>query len=87
MNNMPEHFKVEMLHDNRVQLAKELKYHPKLCRLLDQYSMDDLSGRLAEIAAYVNIALCGDYLPEDIDELCGVLAKKLYESRSPIILN
>ena len=86
-NNMPPGLTVKMHSQNVMDLAKELTYHPQLAELLLQYAGDDLAGKLGEIAAYVDIALHGDYYQEDIDELCGLLAKKLYAKRSPIIIN
>lgn len=76
-----------MFHQNRIDLQKEITQHPELQARLQNHPADEFEIRLAEIAAYCNIVLHGDYLQLDLDNLCGILCKKLYEKRTMIILN
>ena len=75
-----------MFHQNRIDLSQEVKNHPELVELLNNHPADEFEIRLAEIAAYVDVVLHGDYTPDDLDKLCWVLHKKLMEKRSPIVL-
>jgi hypothetical protein len=77
---------IEMFHENRIALDREILEHPKLMELLKNQPHDEFEMRLAQIAAYCSVVLHGDYLQKDLDDLCGVLHKKLYEKRSLIIL-
>jgi len=78
---------VEMFHENRIALQVEIKKHPELMERLANHQQDEFEICLAEIASYCDVLLHGDYLPSDLDGLCGVLVKKLMEKRTPLILS
>ena len=71
----------------RIALQSELAYHPDVCELVARHAPQEFEMRLAEIAAVFGIVLDGDYYPADLDKLCEILTKKLYERRSSIIIN
>lgn len=73
-------------HQNRIDLDREIKEHPELQALLDNHPADEFEIRLAEVARYCDIILHGDYIPSDLDRLCGILHKRLYAKRSMIII-
>lgn len=75
-----------MFHENRVALNQEVKLHPALLERLANHPVDEFEVRLAEIAAYCDVLLNGEYYPEDLDRLCGILFKRLYCMRSPLVL-
>ncbi len=79
--------KIEMFHEDKVQLNLEVQKHPDLMKLLANHPAGEYEIQLAEIAGYCGIALHGDYLPSDLDRLCGLLVKKLMEKRLPLILS
>ena len=76
----------EMFHQNRIDLQLELKHHPILVELLQNHPQEDFEILLAEVARYCDVILHGDYLPSDLDRLCGILHKKLFEKRSLIVI-
>jgi len=66
-----------------VELNVELNtmYHPKLAKILAQFGEDDIDMKLAQIAAYVQITLDGDYDFDRRVKLCGILLERLKEVR------
>ena len=79
--------RIEMFHQNRIDLDREVRAHPVLMELLANQPSDEFEMRLAQIASYCEVLLHGDYLPSDLDHLCGILYKKLVGKRTPLILN
>lgn len=77
---------IEMFHEDRIALDREIQNHPALMERLVNHPADEFEMRLAEIAAYCEVVLHGDYLAKDLDHLCGVLVKKLRAKSSPIII-
>lgn len=65
-----------------IDLDKELSsgYHPKL-EFIAGYPADEIDIKLAQIAAYCEVALEDDYTLNDRIKLCGILATKLKEKR------
>ena len=72
--------------DSRIALARELRNHPELCKLLANHASDEFEIKLAEIATYCEVILDGDYSPADLDGLCDLLIRKLKQKLSGIIL-
>lgn len=62
-----------------IQLNQELytQYHPKLQRILEQFGPDEVDIKLAQIAAYCEVMLDGDYRLDDRIGLCKILYEKL----------
>jgi len=73
--------------ERRIALNSELQYHPDICALLANHPITEFEIMLSEIAAVFGIIVDGDYLPEDLNRLCEILTKKLYERRTMILLN
>lgn len=73
--------------EERIALAKEIREHPPLQILLAGTKMKarDFPAMLAEIATYCNILVNGDYMPEELDKICGVLVEELRKMRSIIV--
>lgn len=74
-----------------IDLNRELvtQNHPKLQAILAGYPADEIDIKLAQIAAYCEVILDGDYTLESKMQLCKILKDKLVqlrESDSPIIL-
>lgn len=55
-------------------------YHPKI-EFISQYPPDELDLKLAQIAAYCEVMLDGDYDLEARIKLCKILKEKLIEKR------
>ena len=72
--------------DSMLALAQEVGNHPHLVQRLKNHPAAEFEIKLAEIAAYCEIALDGYYTPVDIDKLCEILYNKLRSSRSALIL-
>jgi len=79
---MVKQVRMEMFHQNRIDLDREIAgHHPELQKLLANHGSDEFEIRIAEIARYCDVILHGDYLPADLDRLCGILRNKLWEKR------
>ena len=72
--------------EKRIELQRELQYHPELVEKLQRYAADAFELQLSEICSWFGIVLDGDYYPEDLDNLCEILRKKLVEKRTLILL-
>lgn len=72
----------EVFPQEYLDLDAELKteYHPKL-DFLKNYPVDDMDIKLAQIAAYCEVILDGDYDIKDRVKVAGILVKKLKEKR------
>ncbi len=77
---------IEYFPQNYQDLNREIVNHPKLLELLQKHPPNEFELRLAEIAAYCDVVLDGQYFPSELDKLAGILVKKLVEKRVPIIL-
>lgn len=79
---------LEFFPRERLDLAQEVKEHPDLLKLLANHKADEFEIQIAEIAAYCDVILDGEYLQSDLDNLCTILVKKLRNKRSIIqVLN
>lgn len=74
-----KHF--QMFSQHRLDLAQEVKNHPKLMEFLANHDQDEFEIMIAEIAAYCEVGLDGDYTPIDLDNLCKILYQKLINKR------
>ena len=84
-NYNPKHF--QMFGENKIALGREVAKHPKLLEFLANHPMDEFEVRLAEIAAYCEVALNDAYTEADLENLCGILEKKLVTKRVGIIFS
>jgi len=80
----PKHF--QMFAESKVDLLLEVRKHPELIERLQAHPQDEFELLLAEIANYCRVALDGDYTPEQLDNLCGILYRKLQYKRTGISL-
>jgi hypothetical protein len=67
--------------DELIRLQQEIPHHPRLVERLQKHGVTDWEVRIAEVALYCEVIVDGDYLPEHIQKLCGILEKKLMERR------
>lgn len=52
-------------------------FHPKLEKIIQGYPMDAMDIKLAQIAAYCEVMLDGDYTLESRRDLCRILKERL----------
>ena len=75
----------------RVAMQTECNRHPALIQFLMELNDPDWGEQLAEIAAYCNVAMDGDYSEDDLEILYPQLTKRMVDTRlgagSGIILN
>lgn len=64
-----------------IQLNRETVRHPKLMELLANHPSAEWEVKIAEIALYCEVIVDGDYMPEQMVQLAGILLKKLIERR------
>lgn len=64
-----------------IELNRECANHPKLQTLLANHPAGEWEIRIAEIALYCEVIVDGDYLPEQMQQLAGILYRKLIEKR------
>lgn len=67
--------------DELIRLQREIPQHPKLGARLQNHGATEWEVRIAEICNYCGVLVDGDYTPEDIQRLCGILERKLIERR------
>ena len=63
--------------DELIQLQREIQHHPRLVDRLQKHPAGEWEVRLAEIAQYCEVILDGNYMPEEIQKLAGILYQKL----------
>ena len=78
---------LEFFSPQRIALQQEVQLHPELMELLANHGGDQWETKIAEIALYCEVIVDGAYLPQDIDNLCDILTRKLIEKRTLIILS
>lgn len=78
-----KHF--QMFDEARIDLNIEVRKHPKLVDLLQKHPQDEFEMLLAEIACYCEVALDGDYTPDELSNLCKILCRKLQYKRTGIV--
>lgn len=71
--------------DNKIALSREIHNHPELLELLSDHHPDDWEVKLAHIAVYCEVILDGDYLENQIEQLCGILTEKLITKRTGFV--
>ena len=67
--------------DEFIALNTEITNHPDLVELLANHPAMEWEIRLAEIALFCEVIVDGDYLPEQMQQLAGILYRKLIERR------
>lgn len=67
--------------DELIALNRETQNHPKLQALLANHPISEWEIKIAEIALYCEVIVNGDYMPEQMIQLAGILLKKLIERR------
>lgn len=75
---MPRMIK-EYFPEEYIQLQRELAtgLHTRIVDIISQYPADEIDIKLAQIAAYCEIGLNGEYTLEDRRGLCVLLTEKL----------
>ena len=76
---------LEFFPEELIALRQEINHHPDLLVILHAQADKDVYMQIAEIAAYCNILLAGDYTREDIVELCGKFVLELQKKRVAIL--
>jgi hypothetical protein len=76
---------IERFPQEYIDLNYELctQNHPKLHAILAGYPADEIDIKLAQIAAYCEVMLDGDYELESRMQLCKILKEKLILLREP----
>lgn len=64
-----------------IQLNLEIQHHPILVELLAPHPAHEWEIRLAQIAQYCEVILDGQYMPEEVENLCSILIAKLVSMR------
>lgn len=72
---------VNMFPEYLIRLNVETSKHPILMERLANHLMAEWEVKLAEIANYCDVVLDGDYMPEDIENICNILYRKLIAKR------
>lgn len=72
INIFPEEF---------IQLNREILNHPDLQVRLANHPAGEWEIKIAEIALFCDVIVNGDYLPEEMTNLAGILTKRLIERR------
>lgn len=75
-----------MFPQEMIDLQREIPMHPELVELLQQHPADELEIRIAQICAYVAVALDGAYFQNDLANICKICHKRLVEMRTNLII-
>jgi len=80
---------LEYFDPRRLALNKELSFHPDLMERIAKHNGRDVKFELilAELAAEFKIVLDGDYYPEELDNFCEILTKRLIERRTMVLFS
>jgi hypothetical protein len=76
----------ELFPQEVIDLHTEVRKHPDLMVKLAAQEDKDVYIQILEIATHCGILVAGTYTREDMLSLCEMLTKKLYSSRSIIVL-
>lgn len=68
----------------RQTLNQEVTHHPELQLRLNNHPADEFELKLAEIASYCDVVLDGTYTQQDLNNICKILANRLYSMRKAI---
>ena len=77
-------WQIEQWPDEVIALNKELAngLHQSLAQILENVDpATSFAERIGHIAAYCDLILDGQYMPEDIANICGELCKRLEAKR------
>ena len=77
---------LEYFPEERRALASEVKKHPELAPLLNEFEPTDFPNRLATIAAFCGVIVDGVYTNEELNKLCSILTHLLIKKRSIIVV-
>lgn len=72
-----------------IALNREANKHPQLLEDLRKEEGIDPTNFIQVlecVATYCEVIVDGEYLPADLDKLCGILTRKLYEKRTIIVM-
>lgn len=72
--------------ERRIELNKEIQNHPELCDILASQDDREFELLLVQVATYCDVVLDGDYMPQELDRLCGILTDKLRAKRAGIFI-
>ena len=78
--------KYEFFPESLQALRVEIENHPKLLKLLHDQRDKDVYMQIAEIAAYCEVIMAGDYSRDDIIRLADKLVWKLKKKNCLLIL-
>ncbi|MGL5074245.1 MAG: hypothetical protein ACRDBG_00170 [Waterburya sp.] len=76
----------QYFHENVIALQEEITKHPELMEILAKQTSEEPYIHVVEVATYCGVILDGDYVKNEIEDLCGVLVKKLQQKRCILIL-
>ena len=77
----------EMFSEGRIALMREVsKNHPNLVFKIATMGSNDWGDVIGEIAAHVNVAMDGNYMPDELEALYPQLHQKL-RSKGQIIIS
>lgn len=79
-------YTLDLYPQSLIELNMELQNHPDVWPLLEAHPVADWPARFGAVAAYCGIGMDEFYHPKDLEHLAGILAKKLFEKRTSIIL-
>lgn len=71
--------------DELINLRRELQNHPDLQVILYAQEVHDIYIHIAEIAAYLGVALNGTFTKKEVLELCDMFTKLLIAKRTIIL--
>lgn len=79
---------LEMFSPERLALQEELAHpaHQELWPLIAKHPPQEFELRIAEISAYLEVALDGYYTQAELNKLCDILTRKLYERRTGLVI-
>lgn len=75
---------IEMFPDEVIALNRELAngLHPQLAAIMHELPPQvSFQERIGHIAAYCDLILDGEYMPDEIAKICGELVKRLEKKR------
>ena len=75
---------LEYFDDRAIALNAEVMNHPVLMEFMAKHT--DPTMKLAEIAAYCEVALDGAYTEEDCNHLADILTRRLIKKRTLLLL-
>lgn len=74
-----------LFEEELLALRKELDFHPELQLILRTQPIQDIYIHLAEIGAYLGVAINGTFTHQEVLDLCNMFTKILYAKRAIIV--